>query len=278
MKRPNGMILNTGPTGSGKTTTLYAFLRKIYQPEIKIITIEDPIEYHLEGIEQTQVNPKAGYDFSNGLRSILRQDPDVILVGEIRDLETAQIAMHAALTGHLVFSTLHTNEAAGAIPRLIDLGVQTSVISPAINLIIAQRLVRKICPVCRKEKIIDEELSKRIKKFIDKLPSRVDRTELDNFSARGGSASGGKVFEAKGCQWCGGLGYHGRIGIFEFFLMTPEIMKAISEKVTDLDLQNLAKEQGMATMQQDGIIKVLSGLTTFEEVEKTTGPLVFGNG
>lgn len=265
LKRPNGMILNTGPTGSGKTTTLYAFLKKIYQPEIKIITIEDPIEYHLEGIEQTQVNPKAGYDFSNGLRSILRQDPDVILVGEIRDLETAQIAMHAALTGHLVFSTLHTNEAAGAIPRLIDLGVQTSVISPAINLIIAQRLVRKICPVCKKEAKVDDLLAKKIKKFIGQLPKRVDKSNLDNL----------RVFEAKGCQWCGGLGYKERIGIFEFFLMTPEIMKAISEKVTDLDLQNLAKEQEMTTMQQDGIIKVLSGLTTFEEVEKTTGPLIF---
>ncbi len=265
LKRPNGMILNTGPTGSGKTTTLYAFLKKIYQPEIKIITIEDPIEYHLEGIEQTQVNPKAGYDFSNGLRSILRQDPDVILVGEIRDLETAQIAMHAALTGHLVFSTLHTNEAAGAIPRLIDLGVQPSVISPSINLIIAQRLVRKICPVCKQEVKINDLLAKKIKKFVSQLPERVDKSNLDNF----------KVFEAKGCQWCGGLGYQGRIGIFELFLMTPEIMKAISEKVTDLDLQKLTEEQDMVNMQQDGLIKVLSGLTTFEEVEKATGPLIY---
>ncbi len=265
LKRPNGMILNTGPTGSGKTTTLYAFLKKIYQSEIKIITIEDPIEYHIEGIEQTQINAKAGYDFSNGLRSILRQDPDVILVGEIRDLETAQIAMHAALTGHLVFSTLHTNEAVGAIPRLIDLGVQPSVISPAINLIIAQRLVRKLCPVCKKEAKIDDLSAKKIKKFISQLPARVDKINLDNF----------KIFEAKGCQWCGGLGYQGRIGIFELFLMTPEVMKAISEKVTDLDLQKLTKEQGMVSMQQDGIIKVLSGLTTFEEVEKITGPLIY---
>lgn len=263
LKRPNGMILNTGPTGCGKTTTLYAFLRKIYQPEIKIITIEDPIEYHLEGIEQTQVNPKAGYDFSNGLRSILRQDPDVILVGEIRDLETAQIAMHAALTGHLVFSTLHTNEATGAIPRLIDLGVQSAVISPAINLIIAQRLVRKLCPVCKKEKEISPQTQKNIKNFLSQLPARVDRTELDNF----------KIFEAKGCQWCNGLGYRERIGIFEIFLITPEVMKAISEKVTDLDLQKLTKQQGMVNMQEDGVIKILSGLTTFEEVERTTGPL-----
>jgi len=263
LKRPNGMILNTGPTGSGKTTTLYAFLKKIYQPEIKIITIEDPIEYHLEGVEQTQVNPKAGYDFSNGLRSILRQDPDVILVGEIRDLETAQIAMHAALTGHLVFSTLHTNEAVGAIPRLIDLGVQPAVISPAVNLIIAQRLVRKLCSVCKKEKKIDEVLAKNLKKLISRLPNRVDKTSLENF----------KIFEAKGCQWCGGFGYQGRIGIFEIFSITPEVMKAISEKVTDLDLEKITQEQGMITMQQDGVIKVLSGLTTFEEVEKLTGPL-----
>ena len=266
LKRPNGMILNTGPTGSGKTTTLYAFLRKIYQPEIKIITIEDPIEYHLEGIEQTQTNPKAGYDFSNGLRSILRQDPDVILVGEIRDLETAQIAMHAALTGHLVFSTLHANEAVGAIPRLVDLGVQPSVISPSINLIIAQRLVRKLCPVCKKEAAVDDLLAKKIKKYISRLPKRVDRSSLsDNF----------KVFEAKGCQWCGGLGYKGRIGIFELFLMTQDVMKAVSDKVTDLDLQKLTEKQEMVNMQQDGFIKVLSGLTTFEEVERATGPLIY---
>jgi type IV pilus assembly protein PilB len=263
LRRPNGMILNTGPTGSGKTTTLYAFLRKIYQSEIKAITIEDPIEYHLEGIEQTQVNPKAGYDFSNGLRSILRQDPDVILVGEIRDLETAQIAMHAALTGHLVFSTLHTNEAVGAIPRLIDLGVQPSVIAPAINLIIAQRLVRKLCPVCKKEKKIDENLIKKIKKFISQLPARVSRDELNSF----------KVFEAPGCQWCNNLGYRERLGVFEFFSLTPEAAKAITEKITDLDLQKITQQQGMVTMQEDGIIKVLLGLTTFGEVERVTGPL-----
>lgn len=275
LKRPNGMILNTGPTGSGKTTTLYAFLKKKYQPEIKIITIEDPIEYHLEGIEQTQVDPKAGYDFKNGLRSILRQDPDIILVGEIRDLETAQIAMHAALTGHLVFSTLHTNEATGAIPRLIDLGVEPSVISPAINLIIAQRLVRKLCSVCKKEKKIDAPLAKKIENFIIQLPSRVDRTGLDNFSTRGGSAFGGKIFEAKGCQRCGGLGYRERIGIFELFSMTPEVMGAIAEKITNLELQKLAQRQEMVSLQEDGLIKVLLGLTSFEEIERATGPLTF---
>ena len=264
LKRPNGMILNTGPTGSGKTTTLYAFLKKTYQPEIKIITIEDPIEYHLEGIEQTQVNSKAGYDFKNGLRSILRQDPDIILVGEIRDLETAQIAMHAALTGHLVFSTLHTNEAVGAIPRLIDLGVKPSVISPAINLIIAQRLVRKLCPVCKKEQKIDEQLAKKIKNFISRLPSRVDRTALDKF----------KIFESGGCQWCGGLGYKERVGIFELFSMTPEAMEVIAKEITDSDFQKLARQQGMTSMQEDGLIKILLGFTSFEEVERATGPLM----
>jgi len=265
LKRPNGMILNTGPTGSGKTTTLYGFLRKIYDPEIKIITIEDPIEYHLDGIEQTQVNPKAGYDFSNGLRSILRQDPDVILVGEIRDLETAQIAMQAALTGHLVFSTLHTNEAAGAIPRLIDLGVQPSTIAPAINLIIAQRLVRKLCPVCKKAAKIDEKTAKNIKEFVSKLPERVDKKLLEDF----------KIFEPVGCQQCNGLGYKERIGIFELFLTTPDVMETISEKITELEIKRLTEKQGMVSMQQDGIIKTLLGLTTFEEVEKTTGPLNF---
>jgi type II secretory ATPase GspE/PulE/Tfp pilus assembly ATPase PilB-like protein len=172
--------------------------------------------------------------------------------------------MHAALTGHLVFSTLHTNEATGAIPRLIDLGVQPSVISPAINLIIAQRLVRKLCPVCKKEKKIDEQLVKKIKKFIGQLPGRIDKSNLDNF----------KIFEAKGCQWCNGLGYRERIGIFEIFLITPEVMTALTEETTELELQKLAQQQEMVTMPQDGIIKIIQGLTTFEEVERATGPLI----
>src|SRR3989338_4853887 len=172
LKMPNGLILNTGPTGSEKTTTLYAFLRSVANPEVKIITIEDPIEYRVEGIEQTQVDPEAGYDFAEGLRSIMRQDPDIILVGEIRDRDTADIALQASLTGHLVFSTLHANDAVGAVPRLVDLGVKPATIGPAVTLIIAQRLVRLLCPDCRRESKTDSDLSSKLKKFLEKLPEK----------------------------------------------------------------------------------------------------------
>jgi len=265
LKKPNGMILNTGPTGSGKTTTLYAFLRRVYRPEIKIITIEDPIEYHLKGIEQTQVNPEAGYDFKTGLRSILRQDPDVILVGEIRDLETARTAMHAALTGHLVFSTLHTNRAAGAIPRLISLGVEPAIISPALNIIIAQRLVRRLCPYCKKPIEISRSTKKQIDEFIKNLPPRVDKSKIENY----------RIYKSVGCNKCQNLGYHGRIGIFEIFQLTSEVRKAIHSGISALDLLELAKDQQMVTVQQDGIIKALSGITSFEEIERVTGSLPF---
>lgn len=202
--KPNGLILNTGPTGSGKTTTLYAFLRCVSTPEIKIITIEDPIEYHLPGISQTQTNPDANYTFASGLRSILRQDPDVILVGEIRDEETAEIALNASLTGHMVLSTLHTNDAAGAIPRLIDLGAKPQILGPALSLIIAQRLVRLLCSNCKIAKKVDEEMKKKIKDFVEKLPARVDKKPFESF----------KIYEPKGCAECGNLGYRGRISIF----------------------------------------------------------------
>ncbi len=264
LSRPNGMILNTGPTGSGKTTTLYAFLRNAQGPEIKIITIEDPIEYHLEGIEQTQVDPEAGYTFSNGLRSILRQDPDMILVGEIRDLETAEIAMHSALTGHLVFSTLHTNEASGAVPRLIDMGVKPSVIAPAINLIIAQRLVRRLCQNCRQEQEIDSDLKIKIEKFLGRLPARVNK----NFQEI-------KIFKQSdgGCEKCNNTGYKGRVGIFELFLMSPDLERLIAKEPVEAEIKELAFKQGMVSMQGDGILKTLRGVTTFEEVERMTGPL-----
>ena len=205
INKPNGLILNTGPTGSGKTTTLYAFLSKVYSPEMKIITIEDPIEYHLEGISQTQVDPEAGYTFASGLRSILRQDPDIILVGEIRDAETAGIAMNAALTGHLVFSTLHTNDAIGAVPRLLDLGAKPPILAPALSLVIAQRLVRRLCENCKKEKKIDPALQSQIRNFINKLPDRVEKKSLGV----------PELYEARGCLKCGSLGYLGRVGIFE---------------------------------------------------------------
>jgi len=263
IKRPNGLILNTGPTGSGKTTTLYAFLKKIFKPEIKIITVEDPIEYHLPGISQTQINPDVGYTFASGLRSILRQDPNVILVGEIRDQETAEIALNASLTGHLVFSTLHTNDSIGAIPRLIDLKVPPNILGPALSLVIAQRLVRVLCPVCKEEVNLSNELKTKINQFIQKLPNRVNKNDYLNY----------KVYKAKGCDSCGGTGYKGRTSIFELFVVDEKIEEAIYHNPTELELKKLAFENGLVTMQQDGILKTILGITSFEEVERITGPI-----
>ena len=250
IKRPNGMIIVTGPTGSGKTTTLYAFLKKVQRPEIKIITIEDPIEYHLKGISQTQVQPEKGYDFASGLRSIVRQDPDVILVGEIRDLETAEIALQAALTGHLVFSTLHTNDAAGTVARLINLGAKPSDIGPAINLVIAQRLVRKVCPKCRMFKKPSLEELKKIKKELKKVPQKIE------------------IPLAKGCKDCNFTGYRGRIGILEVLIVDDEIEKFILSNPSTAALRKMAIKKGMVSMEKDGIMKVLEGITTIEEVER----------
>ena len=261
LDEPNGMILNTGPTGSGKTTTLYAFLKHAQSSEIKIITIEDPIEYHLDGVEQTQVDPDSGYTFAGGLRSILRQDPDMLLIGEIRDIETAEIAIHAALTGHLVFSTLHTNEAAGAIPRLIDIGVKTSVLAPAINLIIAQRLLRRLCPKCRIEQKIDEVLKKNIDAFIKKMPKRVDENKFKNI----------RIFKANGCINCNNTGYRGRIGAFELLKVDDELEAFINKKPLESEIRNFNRKREMTTMQEDALIKVFLGLTTFSEVERVMG-------
>ncbi len=263
IKMPNGLILNTGPTGSGKTTTLYAFIKEISNPGLKIITIEDPIEYRLEGVEQTQVEPESGYTFADGLRSIMRQDPDIILVGEVRDRDTADIALQASLTGHLVFSTLHTNDAIGTVPRLVDLGVRPATIGPALTLAIAQRLVRRLCANCKKETKLDEKLKSKIKAFIDKLPSRVDKKHYKT----------DYIYEPVGCDKCSGIGYKGRVGIFEFLESKSEFEEAILKDSTRLTLKELAKKQGMVTMQEDGVLKVLEGRTSFEEVESATGPI-----
>lgn len=263
LKEPNGMLLNTGPTGSGKTTTLYSFLLKKKKPEIKIITIEDPIEYHIEGIEQTQVDPDTGYDFANGLQSLMRQDPDIIFVGEIRDSKTATIAIQAALTGHLVFSTVHANSAAGAIPRLLDLEVRPASIGPAMNLIIAQRLVRSLCVKCKVPQKAGKDMEVKIKKFLNNLPERVDRTDYQEI----------KLYAHKGCGECNNLGYKGRVAIFELMEVGDEMEKIINEKVGEVDVYKQSLKQGMVTMQQDGILKVISGITSFEEVESVTGTL-----
>ncbi|QQG42684.1 MAG: type II/IV secretion system protein [Candidatus Giovannonibacteria bacterium] len=260
--RPNGMILTTGPTGSGKTTTLYSFLKTIASQEVKVITIEDPIEYHLPNITQTQVDPAKGYDFGNGLRSILRQDPDIILVGEIRDLETAEIAMHAALTGHLVFSTLHTNDAAGTIPRLIDLGVKTNIISPALNLVIAQRLVRILCKECKIQVSPSVGEKRAILKTVSELPPSYKELLPPPPAGRF------KIWKAAGCAACNGTGFKGRIGIFEAFLIDNEMERLIIKNPPKADIEEAAKKQGMATMYQDGALKVLDGITSFEELNR----------
>ncbi len=283
LRRPNGMILNTGPTGSGKTTTLYAFLNYKKNSEIKTITIEDPIEYHLEGIEQTQVDEEAGYTFANGLRSLMRQDPDVILVGEIRDKETGEIGIQAALTGHLVLSTIHANSAAGAIPRLLDLGVKSSSIGSALNLIIAQRLVRRLCQDCKTPQDPGGEFRNKIEKFLTSLPKRVNKNNYKEI----------KIFKPNGCDKCNGTGYKGRIAVYELLLNDPEYEKLLADpehivlsshkELEELIIQQagesaikkFAFEQGMTTMKQDGILKIISGITTVEEVEGVTGPIEF---
>jgi len=262
LNRPNGMILNTGPTGSGKTTTLYAFLQSKRTPELKIITIEDPIEYHVEGLEQTQVDSEAGYTFASGLRSMMRQDPDVILVGEVRDKETADIAIQAALTGHLVFSTVHANSAAGAVPRFLDLGVKPVSIGPALKLVIAQRLVRRLCPDCKKPVRVTPELDKKIQRFLGGLPKRVNRDDYEKI----------QIFEpGTNCEKCGGFGYKGRVAIFELLQIAEDMQSLISPDVGEAAINKEAVKRGMATMQEDGILKVISGISTFEEVEEVTG-------
>ncbi|MBI4836843.1 MAG: type II/IV secretion system protein [Candidatus Portnoybacteria bacterium] len=254
IRRPNGLIITTGPTGSGKTTTLYAFVKKIAQPEVKVITLEDPIEYHLSGITQTQIEPKAGYDFPSGLRSILRQDPDILLVGEIRDSETAKTAVNCSLTGHLVFSTLHTNDASGAVPRFIDLGADARSLSSSLKLMMAQRLIRRLCQKCKNPHIPSPEV---INKF---------RTALED--VRHPEIEKATFYQAVGCNECNGLGYKGRIGVLELIPVDFEMEKLIASLPSRADVFELAKKKGMITMYQDALLKVLNGITTLEEVER----------
>jgi type II secretory ATPase GspE/PulE/Tfp pilus assembly ATPase PilB-like protein len=256
--KPNGMILNTGPTGSGKTTTLYAFLKKIHSPDIKIITIENPIEYHIPGIVQTQTSED--YTFLEGLRSALRQDPDVIMVGEIRDTETAEIAINSALTGHLVFSTLHTNNAAGTFPRLIDLGVNPKVLTSAISIAMAQRLVRKLCKNCREKKILEGSILEKVNAILNSIKIK-DPTYLDGVET-------GSHYEAKGCTECNFTGYRGRMGIYEAILADADIDAVVQNNPSEREIQKAAEKQGILTMQEDGVIKVLSGVTSTEELER----------
>jgi general secretion pathway protein E len=250
--KPHGMILVTGPTGSGKTTTLYGALQKINDPGKKIITIEDPVEYQLGGVNQIHVKPQIGLTFANGLRSIVRQDPDVIMVGEIRDAETAEIAVQAALTGHLVFSTLHTNDAAGAISRLLEMGVQDYLLSSSLLGVLAQRLVRRLCPSCRKEVPFAG---------VDGVPAELEFQNGNAFTT---------VWEAVGCAACSGTGYLGRVGIFELLPVTSEICKVIVQRADAGAIRNLAIQQGMRLLRDDGWDKVGQGVTTLAEVLRVT--------
>ncbi len=266
IKKPNGMIVVTGPTGSGKTTTLYAFLKTVQNPEIKIITIEDPIEYHLEGISQTQVHPEKGYTFASGLAAIVRQDPDVILVGEIRDGQTAEISIQAALTGHLVFSTLHTNDAAGTVSRMTSLGVQaTGTIANALNLIVAQRLVRKVCVKCSElKKATKEELQIIQRAFLSSAKDSLAELRLPKIPATI------EIPQATGCPACNNTGYTGRIGIFEAIVVDDDMESFILTNPSIGGLRDKAQKRGMVTMEQDGYLKVAEGITTIQEVQRVT--------
>lgn len=260
VQRPNGMIVTTGPTGSGKTTLLYSLIKTVNNPEVKIITLEDPIEYHLKGITQTQVETERGYTFASGLRAILRQDPDIVLVGEIRDQETAEIAIQAALTGHLVLSTLHTNDAAGAIPRFLDIGVNASSLASALNTIIAQRLVRQLCPQCKKAIALSEKQLMKIKEALRGISVPYPPLTSDL-----------KIFTAQGCSKCNQTGYKGRVGIFEMIFVNESMERLINSTPGHIEILEKARQQGMVSFYQDGILKVLDGITTLEEIERIAG-------
>jgi type IV pilus assembly protein PilB len=260
--KPFGMILATGPTGSGKTTTLYALLQILNQEGVNIVTLEDPIEYFITGINQSMVMPEIGYTFASGLRQILRQDPDIIMVGEIRDNETAELATHAALTGHLVLSTLHTNNAVGVVPRLVDLGVQPFLLPSTLNLMMAQRLVRQLCPDCKKAKTAQGEEERIIEEAISTMPAEV-REGLPYKKPY-------TIYEPVGCDTCQHKGTLGRIGVHEILKMTPELEKIILTKISESDLAQEARRQGMLTMRQEGVLKVLEGTVALQEVLQET--------
>lgn len=259
INRPNGMIVTTGPTGSGKTTTLYAILKKLNDPEVKIITLEDPIEYKLVGINQSQIDHSKNYDFAKGLRSILRQDPDIVMVGEIRDLETAEISIQAALTGHLVVSTIHTNSAAGAVPRFLSMGVKPFLLAPALNAVIGQRLVRRLCRDCSIPLELTASQQEEVTRLLKAIPASSGiKVDLAHLQFKG---------PGKGCATCNNLGYKGRVGIYEIFTMNKEIEGAILEReVSEYKILELALKNGMITMAQDGLLKALEGLTSVDEV------------
>jgi len=273
IKKPNGMILVTGPTGSGKTTTLYTVMDILNTSEVNVSTVEDPVEYRMPRVNQTQINPKVGMTFAAALRSLLRQDPDIIMVGEIRDQETLEIAMHAAMTGHLVLSTLHTNSASATLPRMIDMGAEPFLIASTVNVIIAQRLVRRLCVECRKEYHMTEKEIELLSKSYD-IKSIFAFLKNDpvgkKFIEKAKDWSEVSFYKAVGCEQCGGEGYHGRNGIYEVLPMDTDIRKLITESATTEALEIQARKNGMSTMSEDGFLKIVQGITSLEEVMSAT--------
>ncbi len=263
IQKPYGMILITGPTGSGKTTTLYAIMQILNKEGINIVSLEDPVEYFIEGLNQSQVRPEIGYDFASGLRQILRQDPDVIMVGEIRDNETAGLAIQAALTGHIVLSTLHTNNAIGVIPRLIDMGVDSFLLPPSLNLMLSQRLVPRLCDKCKKAEKAPEKIQEIIKKEIEKLPEEI----IKNWKSKIGNF---EIYHSVGCPACQNKGVKGRVALFEILKMSPELEKVANTNPTEHEIFEEAQHQGMISLRQDGILKALEGQVSIEAVLRET--------
>ncbi|TSC84368.1 MAG: Type II secretion system protein E [Parcubacteria group bacterium Gr01-1014_13] len=272
IKKPYGMILVTGPTGSGKTTTLYSILGILNQPDVNISTIEDPIEYRIQGVNQSQINPKVGFTFASGLRSFLRQDPNIIMVGEIRDQETAEISIHAAMTGHLVLSTLHTNDAPTTLPRLVDMGVPPFLVAYTTNIVVAQRLVRKICPFCKKEYYLDKSVASELGRVFDvKKISALFKDNLPkDYKTEGSDVEKIAFFKGEGCNRCGQTGYKGRVGIYEILEIDEELIKMINAHATADDIKKYAREHGMITMLEDGLVKAKMGTTAIAEVLRVT--------
>lgn len=261
IKNPYGIILVTGPTGCGKTTTLYTILRMVNKEGVNIVTLEDPVEYYISGVNQSQVNQEINFTFARGLRQLLRQDPDIVMVGEIRDEETAALAIHAGLTGHLVLSTLHTNNAAGAIPRLIDMAVKSFLIPTALSIVISQRLIKVLCKECKERVKLQGEQKKYILDKIKTLPKNIIAKKIEEPLF---------IYKANGCKKCNFKGYSGRIGVFEIIKMTPKLAEIIIEKPSEGEIIKEAKSQGMISMEKDGILKVLEGITSLEEIMRIT--------